>query len=71
VHDKYTGKPVMWTTGSGPIMLLRLENGVYDVQVTAGGLALSQSLTVFEGVSSKSRVSLAVQCRFCFFDSEC
>lgn len=54
VHDKYTGKPIMETTSRGPVMLLRLESGLYDVQAMAGGLTLTQSLTVFEGASSKA-----------------
>lgn len=54
VHDKYTGRSVMETTVSGPLMLARLEAGTYEVQASVGGLTLTQSLDVFEGVSSSA-----------------
>lgn len=54
VHDKYTGRSVMETTVSGPLVLARLDAGTYEVQATVGDLTLKQSLTVFEGASSKA-----------------
>jgi len=35
-------------------MLARLEAGTYDVQASVGGLTLTQSLEVFEGVASEA-----------------
>ena len=54
VNDKYTGRPVMDATCSGPVMLARLEVGTYDIQATVGGLTLTQSVTVLEGGSTKA-----------------
>ncbi len=54
VHDKHTGRPVMETTASGPVMLVRLDEGTYGVQATVGDLTLTQSLTVSEGASAKA-----------------
>lgn len=54
VRDKYTGRPVMRTVADGPFMVARLDAGTYDVEATVSGLTLTQSLTVFEGSSSKT-----------------
>ena len=50
VRDKYNGHLVMEALSQGPFMLTRLEPGAYDVDVTLGGLTLTQSITVIAGV---------------------
>ncbi|MES2530773.1 MAG: hypothetical protein V4636_07040 [Pseudomonadota bacterium] len=54
VRDKYTGRQVMRTTADGPFMVARLDPGTYDIEATVSGLTLTQSLTVFDGSSSKT-----------------
>jgi len=49
VREKYTGRPVMEAQSQGPYMLARLDPGAYDVNVTLGGLTLTQTLTVIAG----------------------
>jgi len=55
VRSKYTGKQVMEATATGPLMLTRLEPGVYEVEATVGGVTLTQLLTVFSGLPAKAR----------------
>jgi len=54
VRERYTGRPVMEAMSKGPYMLARLDPGAYDVNVTLGGLTLTQSLVVFAGAPSKA-----------------
>ncbi len=54
VRDKYTGRPVMRATADGPFLVARLDAGTYDIEATVSGLTLTQTLTVFEGSSSKA-----------------
>ena len=55
VRSKYTGKQVMEATATGPLMLARLDPGVYEVEATVGGITLTQLLTVFNGMPAKAR----------------
>ncbi|MBB1604166.1 hypothetical protein [Variovorax sp. UMC13] len=55
VLNKYTGKPVMEATATGPLMLARLEPGDYAVEATVGGVTLTQELTVFNGMPTSAR----------------
>jgi len=55
VRSKYTGKQVMEATATGPLMLTRLEPGVYEVEATVGGVTLTQLLTVFNGTTANAR----------------
>ena len=54
VREKYTGRAVMEAQSQGPYMLARLDPGAYDVNVTLGGLTLTQSLTVIAGVPARA-----------------
>lgn len=54
VRDKYNGRMVMEALSQGPFMLTRLEPGAYDVDVTLGGLTLTQSVTVIAGVPTRA-----------------
>ncbi|RZL64466.1 MAG: hypothetical protein EOP81_08420 [Variovorax sp.] len=54
VRDKYNGHLVMKALSQGPFMLTRLEPGAYDVDVTLGGLTLTQSITVIAGVPARA-----------------
>jgi hypothetical protein len=54
VREKYTGRPVMEAQSNGPYMLARLDPGAYDVNVTLGGLTITQTLTVIAGVPSRA-----------------
>jgi hypothetical protein len=55
VRDKYSGKLMMEATATGPLMLTRLEAGTYDVEATVGGITLTQTLNVFNGLPVKAR----------------
>ena len=55
VRSKYTGKQIMEATATGPLMLTRLEPGVYEVEATVGGVTLTQLLNVFNGMPAKAR----------------
>lgn len=46
VHNASNGDLIMDTLSAGPMMLARLEPGAYDVDVTVGGLTLTQSVSV-------------------------
>lgn len=46
VHNSSNGDLIMEALSSGPVMLVRLEPGAYDVDVTVGGLTLTQSVSV-------------------------
>ncbi len=46
VHNASNGDLIMDTLSAGPVMLARLEPGAYDVDVTVGGLTLTQSVSV-------------------------
>ncbi|HEX7864667.1 MAG TPA: hypothetical protein VF555_06940 [Variovorax sp.] len=54
VRQKYTGQVVMDVQSQGPYMLARLNPGAYDVNVTLGGLTLTQSLVVIAGVPARA-----------------
>lgn len=54
VRRKYTGEKVMEAQSQGPYMLARLDPGAYDVNVTLGGLTLTQSLIVIAGEPSRA-----------------
>lgn len=54
VREKYTGRAVMEARSNGPYMLARLDPGAYDVDVTLGGLTLTQSLTVIAGLPARA-----------------
>jgi hypothetical protein len=54
VRERYTGRPIMEALSQGPYMLARLDPGAYDVNVTLGGLTLTQPLVVFAGIPSKA-----------------
>jgi hypothetical protein len=54
VREKYTGRPVMEAQSQGPYMLTRLDPGAYDVNVTLGGLTITQTLTVIAGVPARA-----------------
>jgi hypothetical protein len=54
VREKYTGRAVMDAQSNGPYMLARLDPGAYDVNVTLGGLTITQTLTVIAGVPARA-----------------
>lgn len=54
VRQKYTGQPIMSVQTQAPYMLARLNPGAYDVNVTLGGLTLTQSLVVIAGVPARA-----------------
>ena len=54
VREKYTGRAVMEAQSQGPYMLARLDPGAYDVNVTLGGLTMTQTLTVIAGVPARA-----------------
>lgn len=54
VRQKYTGQTVMEVQSQSPYMLARLDPGAYDVNVTLGGLTLTQSLVVMAGVPGRA-----------------
>ena len=54
VRQKYTGQTVMEVQSQSPVMVARLEPGAYDVDVTLGGLTLTQSLVVIAGVPARA-----------------
>jgi hypothetical protein len=54
VRQKYTGQTVMEVQSQSPYMVARLEPGAYDVNVTLGGLTLTQSLVVIAGVPARA-----------------
>lgn len=54
VREKYTGRPIMEAQSNGPYMLARLDPGAYDVNVTLGGLTITQTLTVIAGVPARA-----------------
>jgi hypothetical protein len=54
VRQKYTGQVVMDVQSQGPYMLARLNPGAYDVNVTLGGLTLTQSLVVIAGMPART-----------------
>jgi len=54
IHQKYTGQTVMSVESQSPYMLARLNPGAYDVNVTLGGLTLTQTLVVIAGVPARA-----------------
>jgi hypothetical protein len=54
IRQKYTGQPIMNVETQAPYMLARLNPGAYDVNVTLGGLTLTQSLVVIAGVPARA-----------------
>ena len=54
IRQKYTGQLVMDVQTKSPYMLARLNPGAYDVNVTLGGLTLTQSLVVIAGVPARA-----------------
>lgn len=44
----------MEAQSQGPYMLARLDPGAYDVNVTLGGLTMTQTLTVIAGVPARA-----------------
>jgi len=55
VRDRYSGRLVMEAATGSPFMLARLDPGAYEIEATLGGVTLQQSLTVFNGMSSKAQ----------------
>lgn len=54
VRQKYTGQSILNVQTQAPYMLARLNPGAYDVNVTLGGLTLTQSLVVIAGVPARA-----------------
>jgi hypothetical protein len=54
IRQKYTGQSVMNVESQSPYMLARLNPGAYDVNVTLGGLTLTQTLVVIAGVPARA-----------------
>lgn len=54
IRQKYTGQTVMEVQTQAPTMLARLEPGAYDVDVTLGGLTLTQQLVVIAGIPARA-----------------
>jgi hypothetical protein len=54
IRQKYTGQPIMNVETQAPYMLARLNPGAYDVNVTLGGLTLTQSLVVIAGAPARA-----------------
>lgn len=54
IRQKYTGQPVMSVQSQSAYMLARLEPGAYDVDVTLGGLTITQPLIVIAGVPARA-----------------
>lgn len=54
IRQKYTGQLVMDVQTRSPYMLARLNPGAYDVNVTLGGLTLTQSLVVIAGAPARA-----------------
>ncbi|MET3392954.1 MULTISPECIES: hypothetical protein [Variovorax] len=54
IRQKYTGQPVMSVESQSPYMLARLNPGAYDVNVTLGGLTLTQTMVVIAGVPARA-----------------
>lgn len=54
VRERYTGREVMQAATGAPFMLARLDPGAYEIEATMGGVTLQQSLTVFNGASSRA-----------------
>ena len=54
VRQKYTGQTIMDVQTQAPYMLARLNPGAYDVNVTLGGLTLTQTLVVIAGVPARA-----------------
>lgn len=54
VRERYTGRTVMEAATAAPVMLARLDPGAYEVEATLAGITIEQSLTVFNGLSSKA-----------------
>jgi hypothetical protein len=54
IRQRYTGQVVMDVQTQSPYMLARLNPGAYDVNVTLGGLTLTQSLVVIAGVPARA-----------------
>lgn len=54
IRQKYTGQPIMNVETQAPYMLARLNPGAYDVNVTLGGLTLTQSLIVIAGAPARA-----------------
>ncbi|MBJ2156000.1 hypothetical protein [Variovorax sp. IB41] len=54
IRQKYTGQAVMDVETRAPYMLARLNPGAYDVNVTLGGLTLTQSLIVIAGAPARA-----------------
>ncbi len=54
IRQKYTGQTIMDVETQAPYMLARLNPGAYDVNVTLGGLTLTQSLIVIAGAPARA-----------------
>jgi hypothetical protein len=54
IRQKYTGQAIMDVETQAPYMLARLNPGAYDVNVTLGGLTLTQSLIVIAGTPARA-----------------
>jgi hypothetical protein len=54
IRQKYTGQTIMNVETQAPYMLARLNPGAYDVNVTLGGLTLTQSLVVIAGAPARA-----------------
>jgi len=54
IRQKYTGQAIMDVQTQAPYMLARLAPGAYDVNVTLGGLTLTQSLVVIAGAPARA-----------------
>ena len=54
VRERYADRIVMEAGTASPVMLARLDPGAYEVEATLAGVTLTQSLTVFSGVSSRA-----------------
>ena len=52
VRDSYNGYLAMEIRATGPLTLTRLEPGTYDVEAMAGGISVTQRLTVVRGAAA-------------------
>ena len=55
VHNTYNGDLALDVTSAGPVVLARLDPGVYDVDVTLGDLTQTQSITVAVDAPARAR----------------
>ncbi len=54
VRNTYNGDVVLDVPSAGPMMLARLEPGSYEVDVTLGGLTLTQPINVLIGQPARA-----------------